>query len=52
MFQPAGAGALVRAAAPSFESRCSTIAAAATAASESDRREDDETLAEDCGHAP
>ena len=31
MFQPAGAGALVSAAAPSSESRCSTIAAAATA---------------------
>ena len=50
MFQPAGAGALVRAAAPSSESRCSTIAAAAIADEERDRGEDDETLAEGCGH--
>ena len=50
MFQPAGAGALVRAAAPSLESSCSTIAAAAIADEQRDRGEDDQSLPEDGRH--
>ena len=50
MFQPAGAGALVSAAAPSSVPRCATIAIAATAASERDGSEHGEALSESWRH--